>query len=191
MAKYLTEQDLIDLFHRKRDLEIKAVLLDQKLKTLQEEINQNDLLLISADTISEMYKDQPIKIVTLEKDPQQEPLFWRIFPLFKRGKDNLYSANVFKKVKGRAYGISVFREFTSVCLPYSYTKEIALTLGKEWVISHILPERETLYLEQNPNGSESQRSETTKNINHEPYKPKIDSYPKIYRPSQESDTPSK
>lgn len=187
------EQELINLFKQRRNFEIQEVLLDKRLKELLEQIKDNNILLRKSKIVSEIYNDIPIKIVTIEEHSHepQTPHFWRLFPLFIKGEDRLYSANIFKKIKGSGHGLSLFRKDISVCLPYSYTKDVVFTVAKEWITSHKLPERETLYLEKNPDGSYAEGSKEAQTVNNTTYKPKTNSYPKIYRPSQEPDDSSR
>lgn len=187
------EKNLITLFLGKRNLEIQAVLLDKKLEAIRQEIIQNTILLKKANTISEIYKNKPIKIVNLRQDSKDEGLkrtfFVRIFPIFTRGKEKFYAANVWQRHDNRAHNISLYNEAipAGVYFPFRYTKEKALELAKEWVTTHLLPERELNFIKEVKgeinSGTEKQTETSDIATNGRSYS----IYPKIIRPSQETD----
>lgn len=185
------EKNIISLFLRKRELEIQAVLLSKKLESARQEIAQNNKLIEQASIISEIYNDIPIKLVNLRQDSQNEELkrtfFVRLFPLFRRGKEGFYAANVCQRHDNRAHNITLFSEelMGGIYLPYRYTREDALILAKKWITIHILPERELTFVREVRGEINSGTTGKTETSDIKTNRRSYSQNTKILRPSQE------
>lgn len=185
------EKNIISLFLRKRELEIQSILLSKKLESARQEIVQNNKLIEQASIISEIYHDIPIKIVNLRQDSQNEELkrtfFVRLFPLFRRGKEGFYAANVCQRHDNRAHNITLFSEelMRGIYIPFRYTREEALTLAKKWITTHTLPERELTFVKEVSGEIKSGTTRETETSNIKTDRRSHSQNIKIIRPSQE------